>query len=953
MALTPQEQQELDDLEYEKLVAEKAAAQRAAAPQPDAPAPRKFNPTLPMVVDGVVVGEMPLSEHNRNAAMGLRYAPVAASMAFPPAGLAAWLGLGTAAAGGELLANMVEGKKPDPGEAAAAGILVGTPVPAVRAVKGLGGAVVQGMKGAAALGTTATGANVVKRAIDTEEFPTYQTLKEDLKGAIIPAGLGGIGFTGGSRLMGIAEKKAEYEARRQLLEKIGIDNPTLGLLDPPKLSWEQSVAARDPELATKLGQAQSGVTREFLARLGTDPGNPAVAQALQKMIPVVDAAEANYQNAVAQTQKARDQLREYAYKAVVPDDKAKVIAKEVSASVLNGINQQAATAFARNAAIGNAVSPSAKAQELRDIVGQLFDARKDVSKVLYDATGVPQDTPLFSKIDLIKAAKDAMGKDVAETSIGRGIVEAINGAGAADSLTANQVKLLRGEMANKFATNDTTLNLAESTIEKAYEATTETMRDQIAAQFNSDTVEKWDAAQKFWRDTSQLRDSKFGRTLLKNGETADDALGRLANDMVNGKVDELDNFKKFVEVVGGYPEGKDVAKLAMQGMTDSLRNAFIAKHTKAGSLNFESLLGDLSNASTFRDLPVPVDALNFGSVDTIRQAQRAMKQFKPGEVTARVVDDFLNDDSVRRVLSTGGKDAGEILGKEMAKRVLLDKINAEIAARHSDLVGTAREQAKQAQELISKYGIAEEQARKLYDAARSNPVLGAFSGKGSYTLTQELGKTGAGTVTDLLNTMPPEVAGKLMSSLRQNNSQLADLVERRILANELAGFVNTERSSPGATSRLDVAKVREFFNPIHDQYDSSRLKFLQNVIGRDKVSKLRVFASDLAKVDDDLRRGQFAGGGMSPSAVLGGLIPVGPGVGPSQRMTILNRVSNAMSKGAYNTVARALTDKDFANMVFNGSRGIAEAISSMPTQRAYLIMGDKPLMSELGLLNEQ
>jgi hypothetical protein len=203
--------------------------------------------------------------------------------------------------------------------------------------------------------------------------------------------------------------------------------------------------------------------------------------------------------------------------------------------------------------------------------------------------------------------------------------------------------------------------------------------------------------------------------------------------------------------------------------------------------------------------------------------------------------------------------------------------------------------------------------------------------------------------------MSPDVAGKLMSSLRQNNSQLADLVERRLLANELAGFVGTERVAPGVTSALDVAKVREFFNPSHDQYNNSRLKFLQNVIGRDKVSNLRTFASDLAKVDDDLRRGGISrtGGGMGPGTVLAGLIPAGPGVGPSQRMTILNRVSNAFSQKAYNMLARALTDKDFANMVFNSSGGISKAISSLPTQRAYLIMSDKPLMDELGRLNGQ
>lgn len=956
----PISDQEFSDLEFERMQAQRAAAaqaQQEAAASQQAPARRKFNPTLPMVVDGVVTGEMPLSEHNKMTATALRGAPIAGAMAVGAAPSAlALLGLGVTGYGTELLAQVAEGKKVDQGEAAAAGILSGAPVPIAKATRSFLPSVGQGIKGMLGLGTAATTANIAKRAIDTQQFPTYESVKADIKGAVVPAGLGFAGLGAGSRFAGVAEKKAEYEARRQLLAKIGVDKPTFGLLDPERIGWEQSVATRDPELATKIGQAQSGVTQEFLARLGTDPGNAAVAAELQKMIPVVDTAEKAYQNALAQTQKARTQLAELTQNPTLTPDKMQAVSDEVYANLVNGINQQAATMFARNAAIGNAVSPTVKAKEFANLVDQLYDARREISKVKYNATGIPQDQPLFLKTDLVEAAKAAMGADVAETNIGRGIVSAIEDMGAADRLTPNQVKILRGQMADKFASSDQTMNMAEASISKAYDAVKGAARNEIGVVYGSDVLNKWDQAQEFWRTTSQLRDSKFGRALLKNGEIADEAFQGLANKLVRGEVDELDNFKQFVESVGSNDGGKEIAKNAMQGMTDALRNAFIAKHTKSGSLKFDSLLGDLSNVSTFKDLPVPVEALGFGSVDTIRQWQRSLKSFKPGEVNQQVVDDLLASDNVRRVLSAGGKDAGKILEKATAERVLKDKINAEVAARYTDLTGTAREQSKQAQELIKKYQIDEDAWRGAYDLARNDPVLGAFSGQGSYTLTQELGKTGSGTVTDLLNRMPPPVAGKLMSALRQNNAQLADLVERRLLANELAGFVNTERTAPGVTSTLDVAKVREFFHPIHDTYSNSRLAFLQNVIGRDKVDNLRRFATDLSKVDDDLRRGAFKGGStMGAGTVFGGLAvsQATPGVGKTQGMMLLNRINNAMSKKAYNVVAGALTNKDFANLVFGGSKSISEAIASMPTQKAYLILSDKPLASELGKLDSQ
>lgn len=925
-----------------------AAAPVAATPAPVAPAPAQND--IGARVDAFLDTKPMQAQMAKFGVGALRAAPVVAAVAAPPVGLAGYLALAGIGATGEGAARAMEGKSVMSREGAAemgkAAVLAGAPIPKVVPTNSFLGAVGQGAKqGVAAAATNAT-AESLRRTVEQGHLATYDKIAEGMKDNALPTALSFVAGAAGSRLGGLAEKKAVFDESRQRLADVGVqpENTTLAMLDPSKAGWENQVAARNPELAQKIGTAQSDITKKFYATIGDAPANSAIAERLQPVIGKVDAAERALQDAEKAHQAAItnfQKLSEAAAAAPSPSDALNKAYAQASADLMTAVAAKAKARYAAGAAVGDFVTNTEKASELTKTVGELFDARTEIAKALYRDTQIPLDQPLFAKSDLVQSAMAGMGGR-ADTSDANKILDVIKKSGVNPEqthLSLADFQGLRAKISDAFATagivDPNSLNIAEGLASKAYGSMGDASKGTIRANFGDEVLDKYAAAQAFWRDTSQARDSALGRSLLQRGDILDSTLGSMASGIAKGNVDELNQFKKFVGYIG--EKNPEVAQLAIQNMAGAMKNALVVKHTKGGQLDHEALLSDLINGAQFKKLPFPVESLGFGSVETLKDWRSVLREFKPDGVTARDMESMLANPEVQNVLAVGGKDAKQVLRRELAQQVYRDKAYTEAALAAAGVKSSASD----ANKFAAKAKIDEDFARKTMADIQANPILSAFTGKGSYKLTNEMAKTGEGTITHLVSSMTPDNAGKLMNGLRKNDPQLAELVERRILTDELGKLSKTDRRIPGSTERLDLAEVSAYFNP--SDRSNSRLAFLENTVSDASLKKMKSLATKLATIEDDTRRGKFPTDkelqsvvdSMSLSAAA-----AGSKVRPGLMITILGRLRDTVSKKAYNVLSAAMTNPEVANSIFDTSKSLGDAISSLPTQKAFLLAND-------------
>lgn len=916
-----------------------------------------------MGMGGLTAEEM-MAGSRQGSAIAARGAPVVAAIAFPPSGLAGYLALAGIGGLGETTARAIEGKsltsREGLGEAAKAAVLSGMPMGKIKAaypagnsfIQNVGRDVGQAVKMGAISGGTQAAAETTGRAVAGAE--QYQSTGEALGDVAVPVAFGIL--TGGlsSRLGGIGARKEALRDRQKLLDDVGVKDPTAAMLDPSMAQWETRVANTSPELKERILKSQTDIAKNFFATMGEVESNATVADALRPLIAKVDSAEVNYARAQELAETAKKNFQRANEAVGLPENKRNELIAKASADVLNTIGAKARAVYEANAAVGDAVSNTAKAADLSRVVGDLYEARTAIGRQLYKDAGIPLAEGLFGKTEMIEAARLALGER-ADSIDGKRILDVIRNAGAdpaRPSLSLADLQSLRARMSDAFAdkaADPRSLSIAEGLASRAYGALGETSRKVIAQSYPPEVAQRYGQAVDFWRETAKVSNSDLGRALLQRGQITDSTLGSLASGIVAGNVDELNQFKEFTTLLRGYrPE---VADLAEQTMAGALKNAFVRKHTKAGVVNYPGLLDDLANAP--KDLPFEIQNLGFGTRDTIKQWSAVAKDYKPAEVTDRVMESVLLNPEVRKAIEFGGADAGGVIRKVTAGEIYRDKVAAEVATRMADATKESRKAQQEALAFLKRAEIDEASAKKILEEVQNDPVLSAFSGKGRYNLTNETQKTGSGTVTHLIGNMPPAAAGSMMAALRQRDPQLAKLVEQRLLANELTSLAKVDPNTPGGERALKLADVRAFFNPIEQDRANSRLAFLENTVGKESLNRLKNLTTKLAVIDDDIRRGRFPTTPEMQSLVDAASLGAAGASGsrPAMFMAIFQRMRDAASRSAYNLLAAAITDPEIGRKVFDPAMNLSQALGSLPAQKAYLLTNDAALQEDIQKLD--
>jgi hypothetical protein len=256
--------------------------------------------------------------------------------------------------------------------------------------------------------------------------------------------------------------------------------------------------------------------------------------------------------------------------------------------------------------------------------------------------------------------------------------------------------------------------------------------------------------------------------------------------------------------------------------------------------------------------------------------------------------------------------------------------------------------------IADKAGVDEAKAVQMFNDYQNNDLYAAFSGLGKYSLSAEAGTVGQGTITHLLQQMPEPVAVKAMAQLRKNDANMADLVSRKMWADELQRVIRTERWVPGETAMFDLAAFNRIFNSKNPS-DIQRLKFMRSVAGSAITSDMERFLKSVSKVEEDLRKGKYVTEvnveKLSTAANIAGAagVPMGE-LGPLGLTALTRRVARAMRGGYYDFLVYLATDKNLAKRIATADN-IVEALKKEPVRRMYLYYSNGRLMRDLAMLD--
>lgn len=914
--------------------------------------------------------------------------------------------MGTAGALGNIAGNAIEGKPQTAGDAAESFVLASTPIPKIipggnvflNAVRG----------GGTAMGTVAAG-NYAKKAIDERSIAPFSDYKEAFKGAMLPAIIGAATMGLSGKLGNAAAIQEEADAGKAAMAELGITNPVLGDVLPKKYgALQQKVATTTPEIAAKIAQARSPLAKAFYGQIGDVPMNETIATELSPIMAKMDQADAAYAAATAKLAKVTDTLEKAKADAQLMPAQMAQIHKGAVIEQMAALSEQAKAQIQQQVLADTVMTQTGKAEGLRNVVKTLFGVRSEGASVLMKETGIDPNAAIFRRDLLVNAAKEALGGDantIAGKSIintlenwgnktgrdavvaqaeavksklraaaasgrvltpeesraifgkskaqsfdasGRPIPDAASGADIA-YLSLDDFKNLRNGISDGFASKVDTNGMtnAERLASKVYAAMGNSHVSQIEQTYGPESAQAYLRFQKFWRNTSQLRDSDFGRALLR-GEISDAAIGGMAGLLAKGNVDEIKNFRQFVDII--RPQNRIVADNAMAAMGSAVRNSMLQQATDAGTVNYRKLGDIVKSAVSKPDFPFPIDQFRLGNRETIDGWTKALQDFKASDLTPENIRTVMESPQIQAALSVGGKDIGPRITTLLAEKAFYKRVLDAEALKSAGLLAPAKQALAEASVHARQAGVESDAALAAMRDAENNPLTSVFRGKSGYSLTNEADNMGASnSITGLVDGMKRAEGRQFITALRDQKPDLADMVERRLLANEFASFAKQETRVPGEIIGIDPQKIRAYFEPAANNADS-RLGKLTAILGEEKMAAFKKFAQGIAKMNEDQRAAIVAAKISHPgieAAGLGRMVATGSTQSGRSLMNVIKLAGDAYDRKKYNLLSAMVLDNGFLNAMSRAQGKIGDALASIPAQKAFLLLNDKRMAGEL------
>lgn len=947
-----------------------ASRQQAVAPasSPQAQAPRGFASYAGEAIQKIPAGLMDFATSGNTGTLGqgmnaagsaigtpafLRTAPpIAAAMMFPPSALEGFAGAAAPLASSAInsvsayIASKFAGDRNS--DAISNAVLAG--------YAGVGPAKVSSgvfkdfltnsSLDAIGLGGTVLAADIARQTM--EKGPENVDLKEAFKSVPITAILSPV--SGALRTLGA---RADYtkglveDARAALSEAVGIDNPTLGMLNPQLYAkMEARIATTRPDLFARINQAGKDVTSRYQSLFGSVPSDAQIAAGdLGKYVGKLDEER---QTLAALTKKSQDaqQALSAAQQAGLNRFEVQGIAKDVYASQLGQINQAARVKFFENLKdqVSGALKPiSQTAADFSSSVNQVFKVRSAAASQLYAESGVNLDQRFIPVGNMEAAAKQAMAGRTGP--IADGIIQTIHDAGEKGMASVNEMRDMCQRFADSFAGLDPKqLNNAEELAAKAYRAVTDTSLNHVKSTFGDDAAAALGRANDYWRETAQTANSRYVRPVLRN-EPSVSMVQSLANDISNGRMEEVDGYLKFVDAVA--QQAPDVANLGRKALYDATRESFLNKAINAGGeIDLEKLTNQLNLAGK---RGFPIDQLGFGTPAQLNAVKQTFRLYNPkgAVVDSAALDEFYNNPLVQGHLKSGQQIPPGVTDRIAAKSAFTNLVREDIIREKLGAqVRKGVDDVAQRQALAKAAGMDQAAQERYVNKLSQDPMFSVFDNTtlGFPKMTGEA----PGGITKALQSMAPEKASQIMTVMREKRPDLAADVEARHAADVLRALV-PDVSTPGATWRVDGDKVRQFFNPALKGDASNPVNTARAVLSPDTFARFEKTVRGFNQISEYMKAGRGTSAISDPEVAAG--LAYGLTQGKVTQSGIaaaaLDKVYNLLDGRRYSLVSRLLVDPEAATAFYRSRGEINRMMNNLGPQRAALLMANQAVKSDL------
>lgn len=753
-----------------------------------------------------------------------------------------------------------------------------------------------------------------------------------------------------SKGLGRISTSAVANAKQQeLLREVGIDRQALPQILPQYAPMAERQAASNPVLRETLASTESQITRSLFDSVGNVPTNSELAEKLNPLVQIAEAAETGLKQAKAQ--QAQAQARLAALEAAPQQTATWQQAYETAAlEQLDAVRKQAAATFAAQQGFGIATSITSHADDLTKTLSSLDDAIRGVSSTLYAKSGLDAAQPMVSRDALLRSARSTL-KDASTSEIGQSIIAAIENVGkvgdeAPELLSWNQFRELRDLMAQRFADFGTAYkSRAESQASSVYQNLGSVFRRSVQESAGKEGLKAYDAAQKYWRGWTGLRDSDFTSDIFGTTRKLDasgqrvitgitvDKLRGFAEGLLTGDVQAIRGVVDAVDLVGKYsPEAAQTIKASVGR---AVRGALVDKYRNSPS----DLVMALAEQVGKDDVRPFIQLAGFGTRRSIETLAKAVKKYPKEDITPEVLES---------ALAAGNTFLG--LGRGVVQK----------RAKEAAALAVAGASEKSAQKLASARTAAQtanlsaDEANAVYRQTLDNPIFSVFTGRGKHRFTEEAGKTGKGTISEFVMSLSPEDGQRFMGALRQKDPQLAELAGRKILADEFYRISDIDRQAKDATSKVDLDKLRRLFKPTLPQ-DKQRAEHLRKVIGDTLDGRMKQFFGNLEKVYPTLKEARLITRDQNVpivSTIAGVAQPFAqvPGVSALGAAAITSRIQRILEKPYFDLLSFMATDPKFLQMALKGE-SFGKALKSLPMQRAYGYLAVNGLSEDMSALD--
>lgn len=759
--------------------------------------------------------------------------------------------------------------------------------------------------------------------------------------AVFGGGLAGLGKVAGK----LSTAAAENAQAREFLSEIGIKNPVLPQIIPEYAPLTNRMAAANPELANRLASTESDITRELFDIVGNVPQNDVLASRFAPMAQAATQAESAAKAANDTYRRATERLTQLEAAPQATGNWQAAYEDAVLAK-LNAVRREAASTFALQNKFADAASIASHANDLTKTILKLDDSVKDVSTALYSKTGLNGSDEIVSRSELVRAAKASL-KDQVDSPVGKQIINSIENIGkiedtAPEFLSWNQFKNLRDEMSQKWASLDENyVNRAEALAGNVYRNLGGVFRNAVNDRVGPENAKAYDAAQKFWYDWSQTRDSNFTRGIfgaprrqadggaIVSGITSS-TLSSLADGVLKGDTQAISNLVRATDLVGNY--APEVASTMKASVGRAIRGAMIDKYRNDPA----GLVSAMAEQANKEDVLPFIQMAGFGDKATIKSLASSVKAFKKEDLTPEIIDSALSSGDVALGLASG-----------VLKKQAMDAAAATLA----NDTAKAGQKLADARKTAAKASLDAKRITDEFNAVRQDPIFSVFTGRGKHGFSEEAGKVGRGTLSDFVVNLSPDVGRRFMGALRQKDSELAELVSRKILADELYRISGIERNAKDATSKVDFDKLRRFYNPSLPQ-DKQRSEHIKLLVGDVLDSRMKRFFTNLEKAAPKLKEANLVTQELKApiaSTLAGAAQPVLniPGVSSLGAAVFATRIGRILEKPRFDLLTWMATDPEFLKYAAKG-KNFADSMNSLPVRRAYLYTANAGLSSDMG-----